>query len=53
MNLLKKTASMLTACVLAVSVFSASSVSLTANAEYQTIINDTFWKDTNGNNIYS
>ena len=57
MNVLKGSASLVTAYLLAVSVFSASPISdivrLTANAECQTIVNDTFWKDTNGNNIYS
>lgn len=57
MNVLKRSASLVTAYLLAVSVFSASPISdivrLTANAECQTIVNDTFWKDTNGNNIYS
>ena len=57
MNILKRSASLVTASLLAVSLFSASPISdtvrLTANAEYQTIVNDTFWKDTNGNNIYS
>ena len=57
MNILKRSASLVTASLLAVSLFSASPMSdtvrLTANAEYQTIVNDTFWKDTNGNNIYS
>ncbi|MCM1530282.1 MAG: family 43 glycosylhydrolase [Alistipes sp.] len=55
MNFLKKAASFMTAAVLSLSIFGAVGIESTVSeaAANTTIVNDTFWKDTNGNNIYS
>ena len=57
MKLFKKTVAALLAAVMTLSLYEAApmndSEELTANAASHTIVNDTFWKDTSGNNIYS
>ena len=57
MKLFKKTVAASLAAVMTLSLYEAApmndSEELTANAASLTIVNDTFWKDTSGNNIYS
>lgn len=53
-GILKKITALLSACILSISTFSTFSEKLAADsAANTTIYNDTFWKDTSGDNIYS
>ncbi len=53
MCLVKKVASLAAASVMCVCVFGAEAQKSAVSAAGTTIVNDTFWKDTSGKNIYS